>query len=197
MLLITGLERTVLYNISSSLLENNYWSFGVSSEQTSLDNIREQGIRYHLTPLLYNTTIMKESSLESDEVKRDRTVQNSKGNSMAVAMSTRQVPIPIRSDRALQEVTSGGTGHQHQTSQHIPAAAPMSMPLPRQSTAGKSSDSSLEEEESQISRGVPRTGQAGGLPPVKKSGVPKKDRSKLRKGKWTVSFYRGWMCLLY
>jgi hypothetical protein len=94
-------------------------------------------------------------------------------------------------------VTSGGTGKRQTTTQSILAAVPM--PLPRQSAAGKSSDAgllpirppssdSLDGEESQTSPGMTVTGKACGLLPSKKS-IPKKDRSKLRKGKWTVRFY--------
>lgn len=144
---------------------------------------------------------MKEASLtHPEEAKRDLIVQNSKGTNMSKAGITQLFSMPVGSDRASsQEMTSGGTGKRQTTSQNMLAAAPM--PLPRQSAAGKSSDTgplpihppssdSLDGEESQTSPGTTVTGKACGLLPVpSKKGIPKKDRSKLRKGKWTVRFY--------
>jgi hypothetical protein len=141
---------------------------------------------------------VKEASLpHSEMVKRDLVVQNSKGTNMSVAGSTRLFSIPIGSDsRASQEVTSGETGKRQTTSQNMLAVAPM--PFPRQSAANESSDASplpirppssgsLDGEESQTSPGVTVTRKACGLLPSKKS-ITKKDRSKLRKGKWSVRF---------
>jgi hypothetical protein len=142
---------------------------------------------------------MEASSVpNSEEVKRDLTIQNSKGTNMSIAAgSARIFPAPIGSDRASQEVTSGGTDKRQITSQNMPAVAPT--PLPRQSAVGNSSDTgpipirpassdSLDEEESQTSPGMTVTGKACGLLPSKKS-ITKKDRSKFRKGKWSVRFY--------
>jgi hypothetical protein len=144
---------------------------------------------------------MKEASLflpQSEMVKRDRVVQNSKGTNMSIAGSTRLLSIPLGSDsRAPQEVTSGGTGKRQPTSQNMLAVAPM--PLPRQSAANESPDASplpirpsssdsLDGEESPTGPDVTVTGKACGSLPSKK-GITKKDRSKLRKGKWSVRFY--------
>jgi hypothetical protein len=141
---------------------------------------------------------MEASSLpNSEDVQRGLTIQNSKGTNMSIAGSTRLFSIPIGSDRASQEVTSGGTAKRQTTSQNMLAVAPM--PLPRQNAAVKTSDTgplpirpassdSLDGEESQTSPGMTVTGKACGVLPSKK-GITKKDRSKLRKGKWSVRFY--------
>jgi hypothetical protein len=139
---------------------------------------------------------MEEASLHSDEeVKKALITQISKGTKMSIDRSTQLLSIPVGSDRASQEVTSGGGTDKRQTSsQNMLAAAPL--PLPRQiksSDAGPlpirpPSSDSLDGEESQTSPGIIATGKACGLPPTKKS-IPKKDRSKFRKGKWTVRIY--------
>jgi hypothetical protein len=141
---------------------------------------------------------MKEASSlpNSEAVKRGLTIQNSKGTNISITGSTRLLSIPIGSDRASQEVTSGGTGKRQTTSQNMLAVAPML--LPRQNAAGESSDTgplpirpgssdSFGGEESQTSPGMTVTGKACGFLPSKKS-ITKKDRSKLRKGKWSVRF---------
>jgi hypothetical protein len=136
---------------------------------------------------------MKEASLHSDEeVKKELIALKSKGTNMSIDRSTQLFSMPIGSYRASQEVTSGGTGKRQTTSQNmVLAAAPM--PLPRQNKSSDAgplpirppSSDSLDGEESPTSPGIIATGKACGLPPSKKS----IDRSKFRKGKWTVRFY--------
>jgi hypothetical protein len=135
---------------------------------------------------------MKEASLHSDEeVKKELIALKSKGTNMSIDRSTQLFSIPIGSYRTSQEATSGGTDKRQTTSQSMLAAAPMT--LPRQSKSSDAgplpirppSSDSLDGEESQTSPGIIATGKACGLPPSKKS----IDRSKFRKGKWTVRFY--------